>query len=53
MLYYDGIDATSTRFQSYDWRLQVILVAWSVGVALLILAIHLMTANARLLSILP
>lgn len=53
MVHYEGIDAVQSRFQRYDWRLQVIFIGWSISVAVLIIGIHLMTTNAGLLSVWP
>jgi len=53
MVHYEGVDAGPGRFQRFDWQLQLVFVGWSVGVALLMLGIHLLTTNASLLSIGP
>ena len=53
MVHYEGIETVQTRFQKYDWRLQVVLIGWSISVAVLIIGIHLMTTNAGLLLVRP
>jgi hypothetical protein len=53
MVHYDGIEAVQSRFQRYDWRLQIIFIGWSISVAVLILGLHLMTTNAGLLTVRP
>lgn len=53
MVHYEGIDTAQNRFQKYDWRLQVILIGWSISVAVIIIGIHLMTNNAGLLLVRP
>lgn len=53
MVRYEECEAVQTRFQRYDWRLQVIFVGWSVSVAVLIVGVKLLTMNAHVLSSIP
>lgn len=50
---YEELETVQSGFQKYDWRLQVLLIGWSISVGILILGIRLLTANASLLSIGP
>lgn len=53
MLRYEELETVQSGFQKYDWHLQMVLIGWSISVAILILGIRLLTANANLLSITP
>ncbi|MDP3703559.1 MAG: hypothetical protein Q8R78_04165 [Candidatus Omnitrophota bacterium] len=53
MLRYEELETVQSGFQKYDWRLQVVLIGWSISVGILILGIRLLTANASLLTIGP
>lgn len=50
---YDDFEAVQIRFNELDRHLQVILLTWSVSVAVLVVGIRLLMANASALFVIP
>lgn len=49
---YDEFETIQIRFNHLDRRLQLILLGWVVSIAAFTVGVHMLTANAALLSVL-
>ncbi len=48
---YEEFEAIQCRFNELDRRLQLILLGWVVSITAFMVGLHLLTANAALLSV--